>query len=150
MDVLPKEMKTIFTQLNDGWNAEPNCPEPKAEWRGVDLVLRFYINPFQFPEHQEGDVGEIVFQDCSRYRTGTLNDEGWYGGKSRWVGVKHAWGEFYQVEGDLRLDAAPDDWEIRNDDTGDRIHYIFYFRDEDFECDARVWTLNTIKAEQEN
>jgi len=140
-------MKTTFTQLNDGWNAEPNGPEPKVEWQGDNLILRFYMNPYQFPEYQEGDIGEIVFRDCSRYRLGTLNDEGWYRGQSRWAGVKHAWGEFYQVVGDLRLSDVPDDWKTRDPNVGNRDHFIFYFRDEDFECDARAWELKIIKAE---
>jgi hypothetical protein len=140
-------METTFTQLNDGWNAEPNGPEPKAEWQGDNLILRFYMNPYQFPEYQEGDIGEIVFRDCSRYRLGTLNDEGWYRGQSRWAGVQHAWGEFYQVVGDLRLSGVPDDWKTRDPNVGNRDHFIFYFRDEDFECDARAWELKIIRAE---
>jgi hypothetical protein len=139
-------MSTTFRQLNHGWNAEPNAPEPKVEWRGADLILKFLMNPFQFPEYGEEDVGQITFADCSRYRLGTLNDEGWYRGQGRFHGVPHQWGEFYEVHGDLRLEAIPDGWQIRTEPVGDRAHFLFYFRDEDFECDARSWSLYVIKA----
>lgn len=143
---LRKVLKTTFTQLNHGWNAEPNAPEPKAEWRGNDLCLTFRLNAFQFPKYQEGDMGEIIFFDCSRYRFGTLNDEGWYRKQGRFCDVMHQWGEFYRVEGDLRLDRLPDDWKTRDPSATDRQHFLFYFRDEDFECDARDWELKVVKV----
>ncbi len=146
--VLQRIMNTTFHQLNDGWNAEPNAPYPKVEWRGDDLRVTFLMNPFQFPEYTEDDIGEIIFTDCSRYRMGTLNDEGWYRGQGRFTGIRHQWGEFYEVRGDLRLDSLPDDWNTRTSDIDNRKHYLFYFRDEDFECDAQGWKLNIIKAEQ--
>lgn len=138
-------MSTTFHQQNEAWNAEPNSPEPKAEWRGIDLRVTFLMNAFRFPDYAEGDVGEITFEDCSRYRIGTLNDEGWYRGRGRFAGVPHQWGEFYEVRGDLRLDAVPEDWIVRVPESGDRSHYLFYFRDGDFECDARSWTLRIIR-----
>ncbi len=141
-------MSTTFHQLNNSWNAEPNAPDPKVEWRDTDLRLTFWMNAFRFPDYNEDDIGEIIFKDCSRYRIGILNDEGWYRKQGRFTGVHHRWGEFYEVRGDLRLDAVPNDWSIRTPDVAGRNHYLFYFRDEDFECDARDWTLNIIKAEQ--
>ena len=104
------------------------------------------MNCFQFPEYRAGDIGEITFADCSRYRLGILNDEGWHRGKCRFQSTMHRWGEFYQVDGDLRLDAVADDWHIRDPDTGDRTHFLFYFRSEDFECDARAWRLEIVRA----
>ena len=80
-----------------------------------------------------------------QHRFGTVNDEGWDLGQSRFRGIDHEWGEFYQVDGDLRLDSVPGEWRTREPDTGDRLHFLFYFRDEDFECDARGWHLNVIR-----
>ena len=142
-------MRTTFHQLNNGWNAEPNAPDPKIEWLGENLRVTFFMNPFQFADYREGDIGEILFEDCSRYRMGTLNDEGWHRGQGRFRRVQHQWGEFYEVRGDLRLDSSPDDWHLRTQGDGDRHHYLFYFRDGDFECDARTWDLSVIKAEAE-
>lgn len=141
-------MSTTFHQLNSGWNADPNVPLPKAEWQGADLRLTFRVNAFQFHEYDLGDIGEITFTDCARYRMGSLNDEGWYRGQGRFAGITHEWGEFYEVRGDLRLGALPEDWETRTPDVAGRNHYLFYFRDEDFECDAQGWKIKIIKADK--
>ena len=140
-----EKMTTIFKKLNADWNADPNNPRPAAIWQGEDLLLRFYLNPYQFSGYEKGDMGEILFKDCARYRFGSLNDEGWYRGQGRFSDAEHLWGEFYQVEGDLRLDVLPADWNVRVPDTADRQHYLFYFRDEDFEWDAREWQLEVIR-----
>jgi hypothetical protein len=141
-------MNPTFTQLNNGWNAEPNAPDPQAAWNGDSLVLRFRMNAFQFPEYDEDDIGELVFEDCTRYRIGTVNDEGWYRDQGRFGRKGHRWGEFYEITGGLSPAITPDDWVVRcQDDEADR-HYLFYFRDEDFECVARSWTLRITKAQQ--
>ncbi len=135
----------FFRQLNHGWNAEPNAPNPETEWCGNDLRLKFHMNPFQFPEFDEDDMGVITFKECARFRFGTLNDEGWFRGQGRFTDIHHQWGEFYEIRGDLRLDALPNDWEYRAPSAG-LNHYLFYFRDEDFECDAREWTLEVVRS----
>ena len=38
-------MKPEFLHLNVGWNAETNAPEPNVEVQGLDIILRFYVNP---------------------------------------------------------------------------------------------------------
>lgn len=139
-------MNTTFRQLNEGWNAEPNAPGPKVEWHGNDLRVSFLMNAFEFPVYCADDLGVITFTDCARYRMGNLNDEAWCRGEGRFSGITHRWGEFYEVRGDLRLDALPDDWKSRTREIEGRNHYLFYFRDEDFECDARGWKIEIIKA----
>ncbi len=141
-------MSPIFTQLNHGWNAEPNAPDPQAAWQGVSLLLRFRMNAFQFPEYDGDDIGEIIFEDCTRYRIGTVNDEGWYRDQGRFGGNGHQWGEFYEVAEGLSPDITPDDWVVRCQDGEARRHFLFYFRDEDFECVARSWSLRISKAKQ--
>ena len=140
-------MSTTFHQLNKNWNAEPNSPNPKVEWQGDDLKLTFLMNSYQCSEFDKNNIGEIIFTDCSRFRLGTLNDEGWYRGQGRFADIPHQWGEFYEVFGDLRLDSFSDDWNTHVPDVARRSHYLFYFRDEDFECDARCWSLNITKSE---
>ncbi|MCB1279872.1 hypothetical protein [Prosthecobacter sp.] len=143
-------MKTTFTKLNDGWNAEPNAPGPKVSWDGSDLILRFYLNPFQFPQFDEEDIGIIRFENCTRYRFGTVNDEGWYRGQCRFSKTAPSWGEFYEISGDLKLDHLKDNWIIRSLDQSNQHHYLFYFRDEEFECDAAGWKLEIEKASPNN
>ena len=134
---------TAFKKLNDDWNAEPNAPEPVVRVDGRDVVLEFGLNPWQFPRFTDGQRGHIRFRDAWRYRVGTVNDEGWYRGQCRFSAFAPAWGEFYEVSGDLKLDACPNDWTLVGSHfDSDLRHFLFYFRDEEFECDAVDWSFH--------
>ncbi len=132
-----------FVRLNEGWNAEPNSPEPSVLVSGPDVSVTFYVNTFQFPEFSEGTKATLRFKNCQRFRDGPTNDEGWYMGHCRFSRLAPAWGEFYAVSGDSALLSAPSDWVVNADapNTGLATHYLFYFKDETFECLADDWTL---------
>jgi hypothetical protein len=136
---------TSFIKLNVDWNAEPNAPMPQVTvWDG-DIVLSFFMNSFRYHQFSEGDIGQIRFRNCWRYRLGRVNDEGWYRGQCRFSRLAPAWGEFYEVGGDLLLDQCPPDWkEVLGKDDAQK-HFLFYFRDEEFECDAESWSLSVLK-----
>lgn len=141
-------MTTTFRRLNDNWNAEPNAPQPAVRAEGRDLVLTFRVNSFQFPAFGPDDIGVLRFPGCRRYRLGPTNDEGWYRGQCRFSRVAPAWGEFYEVTGDLRLDDCPQDWvNVSANDDGPR-HFLFYFRDQTFECDAAGWDFRVEETRQ--
>lgn len=127
-------MRATFLQLNQGWNAEPNAPEPSVETQGADLLLSFYINAFQFPEFEEEEIGVLRFIHCERYRLGSTNDEGWYRGQCRFSKLAPTWGEFYLIQGDSALLNAPLDWVRVSESRGHSQHFLFYFRDNTFEC----------------
>ena len=128
-----------FTKLNNGWNAEPNAPYPKVTVSGTDVLLEFFLNPFQFPQFSADDRGTIRFSGCSRYRLGATNDEGWYLGQCRYSSIAPAWGEFYELRGtDIRLD-EPQDWQVINEVSNASRHFLFYLRDDTFECIAARW-----------
>lgn len=137
-------MKTSFKHLNIGWNAEPNAPEASVEIDGSELRLIFLANSFQFPEYDRSDVFQLRFHDCWRYRLGDTNDEGWFMGKCRF-GKTIPWGEFYQIDGDLRIDETAD-WVVVGAEEPSSKHFLFYLRDNTFECDASSWEL--LKAEE--
>ena len=62
-------------------------------------------------------------------------------GQCRFSKVAPAWGEFYEVFGDLRLERCPSDWhEVGRPQPSGR-HFLFYLRDSTFECDADDWSL---------
>lgn len=135
---------TTFSRLNDGWNAEPNAPNPQVSIVDDELVVTFSPNPFQYEGFSEDQRVRLIFTGAWRYRMGTVNDEGWYRGQCRFSGTAPAWGEFYEIHGDLRLDACPSDWQrIRQEPPGDLRHFLFYFRDEEFECNAITWRFET-------
>ena len=135
---------TSFTKLNIGWNAEPNAPSPQAQVWEHDVVLSFLLNPFQFPQFKQEDVGQLRFRRCSRYRIGSVNDEGWFRGQCRFSKLAPEWGEFYEVSGDLRLSQCPNNWIEVGPAVADQKHFLFYFRDEEFECDAASWTFTVL------
>jgi hypothetical protein len=129
-------MQISFLQLNAGWNAEPNAPEPVVEVQGEDLLLSFYVNAFQYPEFEEEETAILRFVHCTRYRLGSTNDEGWYRGQCRFSKLAPAWGEFYLVQGEGALLEAPQDWKVVGLPSGQGQHFLFYFRDNTFECVA--------------
>ena len=135
---------TTFHQLNHGWNAEPNAPEPKVEVKAGDVVVTFLLNPFKFPQFSPDDFGRIQFLLCHRYRLGPTNDEGWYRGQCRFSNLAPRWGEFYEVRGDLRLSDCSDGWVNVGRNMGPARHFLFYFRDETFECDAADWRFEVL------
>jgi hypothetical protein len=134
-------MATQFRQLNDGWNAEPNAPDPTVRFDGRDLVLTFLANPFQFARFAEGQWLRLRFRGATKYRLGATNDEGWYRGQCRFSGDAPAWGEFYEVSGDLKLERSPNDWQVVGAERSAGHHFLFYLRDDTFECEADDWVL---------
>lgn len=129
-------MKPTFHRLNEGWNAEPYTPNPVIEVQGRDLVLAFLVNAFQFAEFGEGEIGILRFVRCERHRLGPTNDDGWYSGQCRFSKLAPEWGEFYMVQGDAELLEAPQDWQTLEPFSGGGRHFLFYFRDNTFECVA--------------
>jgi len=129
-------MKPIFHQLNDGWNAEPYTPKPLIEIQGQDLLLQFLVNAFQFTEFTEGEHGVLRFPECKRYRLGPPNDDDWYEGHCRFSKLAPDWGEFYVVQGDAALLDAPQDWRVVMPTQQGGRHFLFYLRDNTFECVA--------------
>ena len=132
-----------FKLLNNGWNADPNAPAPSIEVLSQDLLLRFRLNAFQFPRFFEGDLGIIRFRECSHYRLGETNDEGWYLGQCRYSKVAPVWGEFFEIVGPDNLTWRPEDW-IKLGANSNGRHYLFYLRDDTFECFAADWAIEPV------
>ena len=137
---------TTFRRLNDGWNAEPNAPDPGVRVEGRDVIVSFRMNAYQFPQFSSEDVGRLRFVCCQRYRLGATNDEGWYRGQCRFSTLAPQWGEFYEVGGDLRLAECPEDWVVVDPSQKLSRHFLFYFRDETFDCDAVDWGFEVERA----
>lgn len=138
---------TTFIKLNEGWNAEPNAPNPFVVVDGKDLLLRFGLNSFVFSKFREEDLGEIRFSDCWRYRLGPTNDEGWFRGQCRFSKLAPKWGEFYEVSGDLRVDEINGVWTLLSQESSSSRHFLFYLRDHTFECDAKKWSFTVLRGQ---
>lgn len=129
----------IFEQLNLGWNAYPNGSDSTVELRGDNLLFRFELNPYVFDDVKEGDVGLLTFAQCARWRLGLTNDEGFYRGQCRYSSLAPSWGEFYELVGDDPARYAPVDWQFVDSKNPGNRHFLFYLRDETFECIAGDW-----------
>lgn len=130
-----------FVKLNANWNADPNAPEANLIDGGDYVELTFLLNSFAF-DAVDGERATLHFTDCSRWLLGGTNDEGWYLGQCRYSGIAPTWGEFYEIVGDDPLALAaldPDEWEPAR--GAGRRHFLFYLRDETFECFASDWHL---------
>jgi hypothetical protein len=133
-----------FQKLNDDWNADPNGPDPIADASGPDLLLRFLLNSFVFEQFSFGDKGVLRFVNCSRYRLGRTNMDGWYYGQCRYSKIAPEWGEFYEITGEDPYLDEPSDWVTINKGSNSSRHFLFYFRDETFECIAADWAFEPI------
>ncbi|MFD2206400.1 hypothetical protein [Kiloniella antarctica] len=133
---------THFIHLNKDWNADPNAPASKLIVDGTDLILKFFINHFVFEEFNENDVGYIRFHNCTRYKFTQVNDEGWYMGQCRFSLLAPSWGEFYHVKGDFKEQEQNHPWTFLEKNEGDQNNYLFYFRDETFECSAKRYSFD--------
>ena len=131
---------TEFQRLSTNWNAEPNAPDPEIQVSGKDLVLSFEPNPYMYPAYESVSKIVLTFKNCKRYRLGPTNDEGWLRGQCRFSAIAPAWGEFYKVTGDLELDMQSIHWIELGPITDQDSHFLFYFRDDTFECDAESWS----------
>jgi hypothetical protein len=131
-----------FSQLNDDWNAEPNAPSPRLTTASSTLVLTFFLNHQLHPRFSRHQRGSISFAQCSRWRLGSVNDEAWYRGQCRYSKLAPSWGEFYELVGN---DPTPEvnDWYQLGPSTPADRHFLFYFRDEEFECMAADWSFRS-------
>ena len=102
-------MGTYFKKLHEDWDAQPGAPEPNVRTDEPGLTLTFFRNVSLNSKFRDYDRGEIFFPNCWRYRLGYPNDAGWYRGHCRFRCWAPAWGDFYEVTGDL-LDSGPKDW----------------------------------------
>lgn len=137
-------MDTSFVKLNFEWNADPNVPEPSVRVEGWDVLVKFYVNPYLFSEFSEQEIGILRFANCQKFRLGSPNDHGWYLGQCRFSKLAPEWGEFYAVAGNPELLDAPADWQNLQSDSHSGNHFLFYFRDETFECVAERCSIEPV------
>jgi hypothetical protein len=133
--------KLDFHHLNLGWNADPNCPETEVIVVGTTVVVTFRAKAFPLRAD-----GFLVFNNCSSWMLSSINDHAYFLGQCRY-GVKAPaerkapeWGEFYEIVGDDPLAHAGDDWQYLSQPALTDNHYMFYMRDDTFECFADSWS----------
>ncbi len=134
-----------FLHLNENWNADPNAPNQKVTISGSTVRLTFFLNSWAY-EAEEGEKGCITLERCSLWRLGMTNDEGWYAGQCRYSKVAPDWGEFYELLGEDEHRLQPVDWQKLSPLKPEHRHFLFYLRDDTFECFAAEWRFERFIA----
>lgn len=138
-----------YIKLNDNWNADPNSPEPAIHIKDKELYLEFYLNHYIYPHIKEGQKGVLVFSDCYMYRLGSPNDHGFYLKQYRYSPDDIKWGEFYKLidsnwKNDFPADKIVSNKNLKNVDN--LKHYLFFFRDNTFECIAKSYNFKYLNV----
>ncbi|WP_289046159.1 hypothetical protein [uncultured Olleya sp.] len=103
--------------------------------------MDIYLNHFQFNKYQKGDKVKIRFKNCAQYSLNTCNDEGYFYGQYRTNHNELPWGEFYEIKSGLNKE-LPNPIEKIQTSNSDKKHFIFFFKDETFECLASNYYLD--------
>jgi hypothetical protein len=132
--------KIEYNKLTKNWNADPVLPEIELEIDRNDLIMCIRLNHYVFDNYKKGDKVKIRFINCSLYSLNTCNDEGYYYGQYRTNPNELPWGEFYEIKSGLDRNMPNPIVKIA-DDNSDKKHFIFFFKDETFECIASEYEL---------
>jgi hypothetical protein len=132
-----------YFKITTDWNADPVSPEIELNVIGNDLTMVIFVNHLVFDDFEEGDKAKIVFKDCSIYSLNQCNDEGYYYGQYRTNPNNLPWGEFYEIKSGLDRKFPKPVTRIKEDFEGKR-HFIFFFKDETFECLSSDFKLELI------
>ena len=134
-----------WTKLNTTFDAEPNAPDPRVSVQGDVVRVRFFLNPFIWDDVQDDDEAELTFESVTKYRLGSTNDEGFYRGQSRFSKTGIAWGNFYELSESGWQNSFPGDGVVVSEPNTTALkHYLFYFRDETFECIAHRYEFRRL------
>lgn len=132
-----------YVKLNENWGAEPNAPEVELRIEGNTIFLEFFLNDEDF----EDDKGILKFENCHKYSFNSMNDEGYYLGQYRYKYTDLPWGEFYKIETNWESDFPVSSIELNQLLNKDNLsHFIFFFRDNTFECVAENYEFSILKA----
>lgn len=127
-----------YQKLNDDWNAEPNAPEPILTIDYNKVYLEFFLNHFVHEQFEENQKGALAFRNVHKLSFNSMNDEGYYMGQYRYSYDELPWGDFYQINTDWTKDFPENNVLVLGPNASNEKlkHYIFFLRDNTFECVA--------------
>jgi hypothetical protein len=130
------------TLLTTDWNADPNSPEVELIVTKSAVTLVFFVNYFIYENFREGDKAKLTFNNCFKYSFNSMNDEGYYMGQYRYKYNDLPWGEFYKIETNWETDFPVKHTTLTEmTDKSKLNHFIFFFKDNTFECVAESYQL---------
>ena len=134
-------------QLSNNWNAHPVSPEVNLQIVGKNLIMEIYLNHYMFDSFVEGDKARITFENSSKYSLNSCDDEGYYYGQYRINWKQLEWGEFYEIISGLER-KLPKPIAQLSDDSDNKRHFLFFFKDETFECLADNYKVEFIYVQR--
>jgi len=138
-----QKKKIDYVQITTDWNAHPVSPEIEIAINGADLQMTLFVNSYVFNNFEEGDKAIVAFRNCAEYSLNTCNDEGYFYGQYRTNPSELPWGEFYEIKNGLSRIFPQPVVELAKDRSNKR-HFIFFFKDETFECLAEDYKIDFI------
>tara|TARA_R110002012_G_scaffold6480_7_gene30056 strand:- start:140951 stop:141769 length:819 start_codon:yes stop_codon:yes gene_type:complete len=132
--------KIDYFRITGDWNADPVSPEIHLEIDKNNLTMEIFVNHLVFDDFEKADKAKITFKNCSIYSLNGCNDEGYYYGQYRINSNELPWGEFYEIKSGIDR-KFPEPITRINDELEGKRHYIFFFKDETFECLADHFKL---------
>lgn len=136
-----------FIQLSNNWNAHPVSPEVNLQIVGKNLIMEIYLNHYMFDSFVKGDKARITFENSYKYSLNSCNDEGYYYGQYRINWNQLEWGEFYEIISGLDR-KLPKPIVQLSDDSDNKRHFLFFFKDETFECLADNYKVEFIYVQR--
>ena len=138
----------VYYKINTDWNADPNSPELRVSVEGIQIKLEFFLNYFQFENFHEGDKAIVRFYNCHKYSLNSMNDEGYYLRQYRYTNDDLPWGEFYKIQTNCESDFPEKQFNVLTWVINSELlnHYIFFFRDNCFECVAEGYDVEFISV----
>lgn len=137
----------MHTQITTDWNANPNAPQVQLSVDNTSVTLEFYLNSFLFDNFHEEDKAKLTFLNCHKYSFNAMNDEGYHKGQYRYKYTDLPWGEFYKLDTNWASDFPVTHTILIPSPDNERMnHYIFFFKDNTFECVAEGFKIEFLLA----
>ena len=147
-------VRPTYIKLNLDFDAEPNAPSPEISINDSTLILKFLLNPFLWDDVEDDEQAELRFNDVLKYRFGGPGSDNFSDFRYYDKGIDNY--GFYQLKNSNWTKDFPLDEKViskePNSSNDNFKHYVFFFRDNTFECIAEgfkfVRTDKIIKFEQ--
>lgn len=125
-----------YTKLNGNWNADGNAPNPIISLFEGGMALSFRLNSNDSEYIDEGEMGILEFYNVHAHKLETIDHEGYLKGQTRFKNDQLPWGDFHEIKNGQWPKDFPNDSIVldKSIDKKDLRHFIFFLKDQMFEC----------------
>ena len=128
------------------WTGHPKYEEVRPTFRHEDDAI-FCYDPDNYTLLKMIEVSNLLkarvtFLNCHKYSFNTMNDEAYFMGQYRYKNFYLPWGEFYRLNTNWQSDFPNNPIVITSLVNEAKLnHYIFFFKDNTFECVAQDYEV---------